>query len=68
MVDSGHDASWDGDEIDSDLDSTDSNWMTTKEEKKHIVPTKRLRGGAIEDEIDNFNDNNDILVETVGEE
>ena len=42
--------------------------MTTKEEKKPIVPTKRIRGGAVEDEIDDFYDNHDILVDTVEEE
>ena len=42
--------------------------MTTKEEMKPIAPTKRLRKGAIEDEIDDFYDNNDIMGETVEEE
>ena len=53
---------------DSDLDSIDPNWMTTTEEMRPTVPIKRLRGGAIEDEIDDFYDSNDILVETVEEE
>ena len=65
---SGHNDSWNEDEIDSNLDSIDSNWMTTTEETKPIVPTIRLRGGVIEDEIDDYYDNNNILVEMVEEE
>ena len=42
--------------------------MTTTEEIRPTVPIQRLRGGAIEDEIDDFYDNNDIMVETVEEE
>ena len=42
--------------------------MTTTEETKPIVPTIRLRGGAIEDKIDDYYDKNGILVETVEEE
>ena len=56
------DDSWDKDEIDSNLESIDSNWMTTTEEMKPIVPPVRLREGAIEDKISDYYDNTDILV------
>ena len=51
---------------DSELDSINPNWMTTEEIGP--VPIRRIRGGAIEDEIDDFYDNNDVMVEIVEED